>query len=145
MSRDSHDPKLKCHYKLYCKVLSNVILEAKHNNYNNQILRSNNKIKTTWETVKVGKRINENNNISIQEINVDGDSTDNPQVIDSVFNEYLLSVAEKTLPQDNDDLLLLIIIIIVIIMGLIISRISIVAPLIVIHHTIWLMPLTAPF
>jgi hypothetical protein len=28
-SRNSHDPRLKCHYKLYCKVLSNVILEAK--------------------------------------------------------------------------------------------------------------------
>jgi hypothetical protein len=28
-SRGSHDPKLKCHYKLYCKVLSKVILEVK--------------------------------------------------------------------------------------------------------------------
>jgi hypothetical protein len=28
-SRDSHDPKPNCHYKLYCRVLSNVILEAK--------------------------------------------------------------------------------------------------------------------
>jgi hypothetical protein len=34
---------------------------------------------------------------------VDGDSTDNPQVIASVFNEYFLSVAEKTLPQDNNN------------------------------------------
>jgi hypothetical protein len=32
---------------------------------------------------------------------VDGDYTDNPQIIASVFNEYFLSVAEKTLPQDN--------------------------------------------
>jgi hypothetical protein len=85
-SRNSHDPKLKCHYKLYCKVLTYVILEAKQNNYN-QILRSNNKIKTTWELVKVesGKRINKNNNINTQEINVDGDCTDNPQVIANVL------------------------------------------------------------
>jgi 5'-3' exonuclease len=85
--------------------LSNVIFEASHkqNNYNDKILRSNNKIKTTWEIVKVesGKRINKDDNISRQEINVDGDATDNPQIIVNVFNEYFLSVAEKTLPQDN--------------------------------------------
>jgi hypothetical protein len=86
----------------------NVILENKWNNYkyNNQILRSNNKIKTTCEIVKVEsgkkKKVNKNNNINIQEIHVDGDSTDNPQVIASVYNEYFLSVAEKTLPQDNN-------------------------------------------
>jgi hypothetical protein len=84
--------------------LSNVILEAKLNNYNNQILRSNNKIQTTGEIVKVklGKRIHTYNNVDIQEINVDGDSPDNPQVIASVFNEYFLSVAEHSLPQDNN-------------------------------------------
>jgi hypothetical protein len=43
--------------------LSNVILEAKQNDYNNQILTSSNKIKATWETVKVesGKKINKSN------------------------------------------------------------------------------------
>jgi hypothetical protein len=38
---------------MYCKILSKVIKEAKRNNYNSQILESNNKIKTTWEIVKV--------------------------------------------------------------------------------------------
>jgi hypothetical protein len=59
-SKDTHYPKLKRHYKLYCKVLSNVILEAKQNNYNKQIMRSTNKIKTAWEILKVesGRRIN---------------------------------------------------------------------------------------
>jgi hypothetical protein len=33
---------------------------------------------------------------------VDSHSTDNPQVSASIFNEYILSVAEKTLPQDNN-------------------------------------------
>jgi hypothetical protein len=32
---------------------------------------------------------------------VDGDSTDSPRVITSAFNDYFLSVVEKTLPQDN--------------------------------------------
>jgi hypothetical protein len=56
------------------------------------------------ELVKVesGKRIDKNYSTNIHEINVDGDSTDNPQVIASILNEYFLSVAEKTLPQDKN-------------------------------------------
>jgi hypothetical protein len=89
--------KLRQHYKLYCKVLSNVIWEAKRINYNNQILRSNNKIKTTWVIVKLesGKRINKNNNVNTQEINLDDDSINNPQDIARVLNEYFLSVYIK--------------------------------------------------
>jgi hypothetical protein len=45
-SRDSNDPRLKSHYKIYCKILSKIIKEAKQNNCNSQILESNNKIKT---------------------------------------------------------------------------------------------------
>jgi hypothetical protein len=33
---------------------------------------------------------------------VDGDSTDNPQDIASVFNEYFHPVAKKILPQDKN-------------------------------------------
>jgi hypothetical protein len=82
------------------QVLTNVIREAKRNNYNNQILWSNNKIKTTWDIVKLesGKRINKNNNVNIQEINLD-DSINNPQDIAKVFNEYFLSVAQKISSQ----------------------------------------------
>jgi hypothetical protein len=66
---------------------------------------------------------------------VDHDSNDNPQVIANVFNEYFFSVAQKTPPPPPP----------AIIMVLVISRINIVAPLTVIHHTLWLMPLTTPF
>jgi hypothetical protein len=38
---------------MYCKILSKVIKEAKRNNYNGQIIESNNKIKTAREIVKV--------------------------------------------------------------------------------------------
>jgi hypothetical protein len=38
---------------MYCKILSKVIKEAKRNNYNSQIIESNNKIKTAREIVKV--------------------------------------------------------------------------------------------
>ncbi|PNF30772.1 hypothetical protein B7P43_G06180, partial [Cryptotermes secundus] len=94
-SRDSNDPRLKSHYKMYCKILSKVIKEAKQNNYNSQILKSNNKIKTTWDIVKVesGKKsVNED----VQSLNIEGKSTNNPQAIASAFNEYFLSLAEKT-------------------------------------------------
>jgi hypothetical protein len=37
-SRNTIDLRLKSHYKMYCKILSNVINEAKWNNYNNHIL-----------------------------------------------------------------------------------------------------------
>jgi hypothetical protein len=52
--------------------LSNVIPKAKHNNYSNQILRSNNKIKTAWDIVKVesGRIIDKNKNINIKETNM---------------------------------------------------------------------------
>jgi hypothetical protein len=45
-SRNSNDLRLKSHYKMYHTILSYVIKEAKRNTYNNQILESNNKIKT---------------------------------------------------------------------------------------------------
>jgi hypothetical protein len=46
-------PKYKSHYKMYCKILSKVIKEVKQNNYNSQILKSNNKIKSTRHIVFV--------------------------------------------------------------------------------------------
>jgi hypothetical protein len=36
-SKNINDLGLKIHYKVYCKILSTVIKEAKQNNYNNQI------------------------------------------------------------------------------------------------------------
>jgi predicted SAM-dependent methyltransferase len=79
-SRDSNDPRLKSHYKMYCKILTKVIKEAKRNNYNCQILESNKKIKTTSDIVIVesGKKtINED----VQVLNTDGKSTNNPQAM----------------------------------------------------------------
>jgi hypothetical protein len=87
---------------MYCKILSKVIKEAKQNNYNRQILESNNKIKTAWEIVKVesGKKtINED----VQVLNIDGKSTNNPQSIASAFNEYFLSLVEKIYLNNNNN------------------------------------------
>ena len=46
--------------------------------------------------------MNNNSNRNIQEINVEGNSTENPPIIASVFNEYFLSVAEKIFPLDKN-------------------------------------------
>jgi len=57
-SRNSKKPKLKEHYKIYCKLLSKVIKEAKILQYKKHILTSYNKKRTTWNIVKsrTGKR-----------------------------------------------------------------------------------------
>jgi hypothetical protein len=54
------------------------------------------------------------------------------------WQDSYLSVAEKLSHKA-------IILTIIIMLVLVISRISKVAPLLVVHHTIWLMPLTTPF
>jgi len=52
ISRNSNDEKLKRHYQACCKILHNVIKEAKKLYYDTKIQKSNNKCKTTWETIK---------------------------------------------------------------------------------------------
>jgi hypothetical protein len=37
-SKNTNGLRLKSHYKIYCKILSNISKEAKRNNYNNHIL-----------------------------------------------------------------------------------------------------------
>jgi hypothetical protein len=43
---------MKIHYRKYCKILTQVIKEAKHMQNNKQILESNNKVKAVWKIVK---------------------------------------------------------------------------------------------
>jgi lipoate-protein ligase A len=49
---NSNDPNLKHYYKIYCKILSDVIKAAKKLHYNRLISNSNNKMKTTWSIIK---------------------------------------------------------------------------------------------
>jgi hypothetical protein len=48
LSKDSNDISLIKYCKGYCKILARVITEAKTSKYNNQIINSTNKIKTTY-------------------------------------------------------------------------------------------------
>jgi hypothetical protein len=52
LCRNINNTTLKNHYKLYCKVLTNVIKTAKKLYYDKRISNSNNSAKTLWSIVK---------------------------------------------------------------------------------------------
>ena len=51
--------KLKQYYKLYCEILSEVIIKAKNLSCNEQIMKPQNKAKTTWNITKQRQNIKE--------------------------------------------------------------------------------------
>jgi len=85
INRDSNNSKLKVHYKFYCLILSKVIKAAKQLDYNNKISKSNNKIKTTWDIIKMETCKNHTNK-GTQLINVDGNLITNQQSIANSLN-----------------------------------------------------------
>jgi hypothetical protein len=52
LNRDSSDISLIKYCKQYCKILARVITEVKRSKYNNQIINSTYKMKTTWNIIK---------------------------------------------------------------------------------------------
>jgi hypothetical protein len=52
LSNNSNDINLIKYCKQYCKILAKVITEAKGSKYNNQIINSTNKMKTTLNIIK---------------------------------------------------------------------------------------------
>jgi hypothetical protein len=52
LSKNSNDINVIKYYKQYCKILARVITEAKRSKYNNKIINSTKKIKTTWNIIK---------------------------------------------------------------------------------------------
>jgi hypothetical protein len=87
---DDDDDSLKYYYKLYHKSLTSVIKEAKRYTYNNQIVNSTNKTKTTWNITKVEtNRLKGPTNSSINH------NQNSPEA----FNKYFLSVTENNPPE----------------------------------------------
>jgi len=81
--------------------LTEVIKRAKRNYYNNLIINSNNKTRTTW------KIINDNINKDHQQqdisyINIKGSITRNNQTIANTFNDYYSSVAQLLIENHNE-------------------------------------------
>jgi hypothetical protein len=101
-SKHSNDPTLKEFYKLYCKILSRVIKEAKKRQYNKRILTSKNKTKTIWNIVKTetGKKTEKE---GIPLINYNGLLIDNQQAISSIFNNYFSTIAEEIIGTNQND------------------------------------------
>ena len=52
LTKGSDDVIFKNYWKQYCKTLITVIKEAKKNMYNNRIINSTNKMRTTWNITK---------------------------------------------------------------------------------------------
>ena len=101
--RNSNDHHLKEHYKKYCKILNMVILAAKKKiHYNNLLLKSNNKTKTTWNIVKI---ITNHKHISntIKTMKINGKNSNNPLVTANCFNSYFSSVAENLIAINSSE------------------------------------------
>jgi len=94
LCRESNEPKLKTHYRNYCKTLSKVITAAKKMYYNNKLANSNNKPKTTWSIIKTitNNKKNCNNRLMMQ---IDGKITTHYQTIAEKFNDYYVSVPDN--------------------------------------------------
>jgi hypothetical protein len=82
------------YYKRYCRILTNVIKLAKKRYYNNILNSSSNKTKTAWNIIKKTTNIKPNTH-NIIEINVNGNSSSNGQIIAESFNKYVVSVAHN--------------------------------------------------
>jgi hypothetical protein len=74
--------------------LFKVIKAAKQLCYNNKISKSNNKIKTTWDIIKMETCKNHTNK-GTKLINIDGKLITNQQSIANSFNNHFLTVADK--------------------------------------------------
>ena len=67
--KENNNPKLKKHYKEYCKLLTKVIILAKKSYYNTKLINSTNKAKTTWNIIKtITNNQRKSNNMLIMEM-----------------------------------------------------------------------------
>jgi len=94
LCKNSKNFLIKNYYKLYCKILSNVIQEAKKYYFSKQIENSKNKIKTTWDITRLLIGIKTKNE-DIHQLNINGNVNYNFQTIPDLFNNYFISIMGK--------------------------------------------------
>jgi hypothetical protein len=93
-SRNSNDPNTRAFYIKYCKILNNVIKEAKKQHYSRLITKSDNKIKTTWNIVKrvTGKvHVTE----QVTSLSTDNGKVKDPETVAKAFNIFFLTITES--------------------------------------------------
>jgi hypothetical protein len=96
LCKKSNDLLLKNYYKLYCKILSNAIREAKKHYYSKQIENSKNKMKTIWDITRTLTGIKtKNQDIQVHQLNINSNVNYNLQTIPDFFNNYFLSITGK--------------------------------------------------
>jgi hypothetical protein len=81
-------------YIKYCKIVNNVIKEAKKQHYSRLIVKSDNKIKTTWNIIKkeTGKvRLNE----QTPSLFTDDAKVKDPESVANTFNNFFLTITES--------------------------------------------------
>jgi CRISPR/Cas system-associated exonuclease Cas4 (RecB family) len=85
--RENPNKEIKKYYRLYSKILTNVIKEAKKIYYSRKVLTSSNKCKATWDIINeiTGHR---HTKIDPQGIKVDHKHITNPEEIAELFNKY---------------------------------------------------------
>jgi len=82
------------YYKKYCKILSKVVLAAKHMHFNKIIQNSENKIKSTWKIINEEKgKFKDSQNMKFLRIN--NKTVFNQEAMANTFNNYFLSVADS--------------------------------------------------
>jgi hypothetical protein len=87
LCRSTKDSKLKNYYKRYCRILSDVIKNAKKLYYNNLIISSNNKSKTSWHIINLETNKSKCNH-DISSIEIDSKTCNDYLDIAKAFNTY---------------------------------------------------------
>ena len=80
--------------------MTKVILSAKKLYYNNLLLKSSNKTKTTWNIVKTIANYKDTIN-NLSPMNIKDKISNNPVAIANAFNSYFSSVAENLLAKNS--------------------------------------------
>jgi exonuclease III len=93
LCKNINNPVLKNHYKLYCKVLTNVIKTAKKLYYNKCISKSKNSAKTLWNIVKTETK-KESNKWSFPTDNVRRTLKEYTDLAND-FNSYFTSINDR--------------------------------------------------
>jgi hypothetical protein len=86
----------------YCKVFAKVVKEEKKVYYDSPILKSNNKVKTTWSIIKKETRYN-NLMDEPQALKINNTIIKAEEHIANAFNEYFSSVAQTTIDDLNKE------------------------------------------
>ena len=88
-------------YNKHC-IFIHVIKEAKRWYYDNQLLDSTNKIKTTWKIVNLETH-RKSSNAAVDSLNIVGRIIHNQQLIANTYNNYFLSKTDNINNDDDDD------------------------------------------